>query len=584
MPGAFNGSGWDRCGYSESKVLFDEKGGLFHVFASGATGVQCALSSNTCDAAWHCSTCKRGANNPTDCLTCPPGFTLADECSDCTGSCVANATANATANGALLPGQANALTNTSTSVCEAKDRAAREEAAAQGARLLPGRGAKGGRGRRRADRLDKIRAAGYGGGFYEHLGYAVSTDGIHFTQSEHNPVAAPGASTPFTAAMAEAHVFLEDPLVYVYHTSECACPSSVPVPSSAECALPIECACLLSRVVQGTARPRWSLLALCALPCLALPCLALPCLALPCLALPCLALPCRCSPTARPPPPPAVETLDQPLARDRALCLSSVVVHAAAAAAACLCAPPASGFSLSRPALPRRRPSPFALRPPPSALRPPPSALRPPPFTPPSGLQMPFGYDTNARCGFPTVRWSNPDYNGEDLGVEVFSPSATWSLDRFPVVVGKFGGGGQGVSLATKATTDCAYGGSKTQEYCPPVKVSITAQGVDEAQVAQLGLALECVCPKGGTVAAKFLVWGSADGMATFKGEPSATASVGGQCTAGKPAAFKVAHIGLPNTLAGPSTWAQIKVRNDGAGGLEAVKVFASLTSPVRAK
>ena len=221
MPGAFNGSGWDRCGYSESKVLFDEKGGLFHVFASGATGVQCAYSSNTCDAAWHCSTCKRGANNPTDCLTCPPGFTLADECSDCTGSCVANATAN----GALLPGQANALTNTSTSVCEAKDRAAREEAAAQGARLLPGRGAKGGRGRRRADRLDKIRAAGYGGGFYEHLGYAVSTDGIHFTQSEHNPVAAPGASTPFTAAMAEAHVFLEDPLVYVYHTSECACPS-----------------------------------------------------------------------------------------------------------------------------------------------------------------------------------------------------------------------------------------------------------------------------------------------------------------------------------------------------------------------
>ena len=53
----------------------------------------------------------------------------------------------------------------------------------------------------------------------ENIGWAWSSDGVHFTQHAHNPVAPANESTPLTGAMAESHVhFGEAGLAYIYHT------------------------------------------------------------------------------------------------------------------------------------------------------------------------------------------------------------------------------------------------------------------------------------------------------------------------------------------------------------------------------
>jgi hypothetical protein len=51
----------------------------------------------------------------------------------------------------------------------------------------------------------------------ESIGYAWSTDGLHFTKHAANPVA-PRERSPNTAAMAEVHTLIEPPLIYCYHT------------------------------------------------------------------------------------------------------------------------------------------------------------------------------------------------------------------------------------------------------------------------------------------------------------------------------------------------------------------------------
>ena len=54
----------------------------------------------------------------------------------------------------------------------------------------------------------------------EDIGWAVSTDGIHFTEHPANPVAPWTETTPLTTAMSEGHVWFDekDELIYVYHT------------------------------------------------------------------------------------------------------------------------------------------------------------------------------------------------------------------------------------------------------------------------------------------------------------------------------------------------------------------------------
>jgi len=51
----------------------------------------------------------------------------------------------------------------------------------------------------------------------ESIGYAYSTDGVHFTKYGRNPVAARMAE-PNAAAYAEVHAIIEPPFVYLYHT------------------------------------------------------------------------------------------------------------------------------------------------------------------------------------------------------------------------------------------------------------------------------------------------------------------------------------------------------------------------------
>jgi len=48
---------------------------------------KCAKNQTQCDAGWHCATCKVGASNPTDCLSCKGGFHFKREYWDCTGEC-----------------------------------------------------------------------------------------------------------------------------------------------------------------------------------------------------------------------------------------------------------------------------------------------------------------------------------------------------------------------------------------------------------------------------------------------------------------------------------------------------------------
>jgi hypothetical protein len=64
----------------------------------------------------------------------------------------------------------------------------------------------------------------------EQIGWAISADGLNFTEHPHNPMAgvvrspqideAHSLTTPRTQAMAEGHVWMEDgdPLIYVFHT------------------------------------------------------------------------------------------------------------------------------------------------------------------------------------------------------------------------------------------------------------------------------------------------------------------------------------------------------------------------------
>ena len=83
----------------------------------------------------------------------------------------------------------------------------------------------------------------------EQIGWAVSDDGIHFTEHAHNPVgpqlsgAPPDAhgehwaTTPLTSAMAEGHAVLNGSLVYVFHTirwSGDGDPSFCPAPRNGE--------------------------------------------------------------------------------------------------------------------------------------------------------------------------------------------------------------------------------------------------------------------------------------------------------------------------------------------------------------
>jgi hypothetical protein len=51
----------------------------------------------------------------------------------------------------------------------------------------------------------------------ESIGYAYSTDGMHFTKYGGNPVALREAD-PNAAAFAEVHCFFEPPFIYLYHT------------------------------------------------------------------------------------------------------------------------------------------------------------------------------------------------------------------------------------------------------------------------------------------------------------------------------------------------------------------------------
>jgi len=52
----------------------------------------------------------------------------------------------------------------------------------------------------------------------EQIGWAVSEDGIHFTEHPSNPLVPREFTTPHTIAMSEGHVWFEDSLVYVFHT------------------------------------------------------------------------------------------------------------------------------------------------------------------------------------------------------------------------------------------------------------------------------------------------------------------------------------------------------------------------------
>jgi hypothetical protein len=72
--------------------------------------------------------------------------------------------------------------------------------------------------------------AGHANKIVEQVGWAVSEDGVHFTEYPHNPVGpqlsgeSPGpmgqhwATTPLTSAMAEGHAVMDGSLVYVFHT------------------------------------------------------------------------------------------------------------------------------------------------------------------------------------------------------------------------------------------------------------------------------------------------------------------------------------------------------------------------------
>ena len=56
---------------------------------------KCAKSKTDCTAAWHCKTCKAGASNPTDCMSCAAGYTFKKEYWDCTGTCTKSTKAEA---------------------------------------------------------------------------------------------------------------------------------------------------------------------------------------------------------------------------------------------------------------------------------------------------------------------------------------------------------------------------------------------------------------------------------------------------------------------------------------------------------
>lgn len=66
------------------------------------------------------------------------------------------------------------------------------------------------RGRRRLNAT-----LGVTGDYSEQIGYAFSTDGKTFTRSAHNPIVPVDKKSQ---AFAEAHVYFEEPHVYVYHT------------------------------------------------------------------------------------------------------------------------------------------------------------------------------------------------------------------------------------------------------------------------------------------------------------------------------------------------------------------------------
>jgi hypothetical protein len=48
-----------------------------------------ALAGGVCEFYWHCASCRKGANNPTDCLSCEKDYKLAStDKADCTGTCI----------------------------------------------------------------------------------------------------------------------------------------------------------------------------------------------------------------------------------------------------------------------------------------------------------------------------------------------------------------------------------------------------------------------------------------------------------------------------------------------------------------
>ena len=59
----------------------------------------------------------------------------------------------------------------------------------------------------------------------ENIGWAFSSDGAHFEQYKSNPVVNINQSSPLSGAMAEGHVWFDEPagLIYVYHTIRWSC-------------------------------------------------------------------------------------------------------------------------------------------------------------------------------------------------------------------------------------------------------------------------------------------------------------------------------------------------------------------------
>jgi hypothetical protein len=183
-----------------------------------------------------------------------------------------------------------------------------------------------------------------------------------------------------------------------------------------------------------------------------------------------------------------------------------------------------------------------------------------------------------------TIRWapdssgSYPNEDGEDIGVEILSPSPDFVVDGLRVVGATDGG----VAVASKATTSCSYckppcwkppPSIQEKTYCPPIKTRIEATGSPIVVTANMGFTVEANCGIG-QVSGVVNVYSTNNGRDypnTATATPTTTHDVSAKCMGDRVRMVvkPIIHMG--------GIWHRFSFSNTGDYGLTNVTVTAKL-------